>query len=77
MWKDIWVFHLMEQIESTTGLCVVDDVRFPNEAEYIRSRGGVIWRLHREGIEATGEHSSEKPLPDNLVNRRLLYNGPT
>jgi len=71
MWEDVWVFHLMEQIESTTGLCVVDDVRFPNEAEYIRSRGGVIWRLHREGIEPTGEHSSEKPLPDDLVNREI------
>ena len=71
IWEDIWVYHLMEQIENVDGLCVVDDVRFPNEAKYIQSRGGKVWRLHRDGIESNDSHSSEIPLSDDLVDKEI------
>lgn len=38
---------------------VVDDVRFPNEVEAIRARGGQIWRIERPGLVAGG-HVSEQ-----------------
>jgi hypothetical protein len=71
LWKDVWVYHIMERIEKADGLCVVDDVRFPNEAEYIKSRGGKIWRLHRDGIESNDSHSSEAPLKNDLIDKEI------
>ena len=38
---------------------VISDVRFENEAEWIRARGGVIWRIVRPGVEPVREHASE------------------
>lgn len=38
---------------------VVSDVRFVNEAEWVRSRGGVIWRVQREQAQAVNPHISE------------------
>lgn len=38
---------------------VVTDVRFPDEAELIRSKGGVIWQVTRPGLQPTeGTHAS-------------------
>ena len=75
MWPDIWVNYLMEQVENETGLCVVDDVRFENEAEFIRSKGGEIWRLHRKGVSSQDSHISEAGLPNELVNREIHLDG--
>ena len=38
--------------------CVFTDVRFANEADFIRAEGGIIVRVIREGL-AAGEHESE------------------
>lgn len=37
---------------------VVDDVRFPDEADFIRERGGELWLIDR-GLEADTNHASE------------------
>jgi hypothetical protein len=53
---------------------VVDDVRFPNEVDLIRARGGELWRVERPGLTA-GAHVSEQldAKPDiTLVNDRTL-----
>ncbi len=50
---------------------VVSDVRFPNEADWVRERGGVIWRVARPGIEAVRPHASESSVdlitPDLVI----------
>jgi hypothetical protein len=38
---------------------VVSDVRFPNEAEWIKAQGGVIWKIIRPGVEPVRAHASE------------------
>lgn len=38
---------------------VISDVRFPNEAAWIRSQGGVIWRVIRPGTAPVRAHASE------------------
>lgn len=38
---------------------VIDDVRFPNEADAIRARGGLLVRITRPGLAAQGGHVSE------------------
>lgn len=43
---------------------VVTDCRFPNEADAIRQRGGVIVRIIRPGQDTTDLHPSETALDD-------------
>jgi hypothetical protein len=43
---------------------IITDVRFPNEAEAIRERGGKLIRVVRPGISAVNSHSSETALDD-------------
>jgi len=38
---------------------VVSDVRFANEAEWIRNQGGEIWMIDRPGVAPGRAHSSE------------------
>lgn len=47
---EIWVLSTFRWIEkSEAPLVVITDVRFPNEAEAVRARGGVVWRVNRPG----------------------------
>lgn len=40
-------------------ILVLTDVRFENEAEAVRSRGGEIWEVVRDGVEQDTTHVSE------------------
>jgi hypothetical protein len=51
---------------------VVTDVRFVNEARWIRSMGGEVWRLERCGAGTVSTHVSELPLADDLVDVSIL-----
>lgn len=56
---DIWVNIWKRDAARAGPRVVVDDVRFPNEADAIRSLGGVIWRVYRPGVVAAS-HISEQ-----------------
>lgn len=38
---------------------VVSDIRFENEAAWLRSQGGALWHIRRDDIQAVEAHSSE------------------
>lgn len=38
---------------------VISDVRFPNEAAWVKAQGGVIWKIIRPGVEPVRAHASE------------------
>lgn len=40
-------------------LVVVDDVRFENEAEFVRACGGEVWKVVRPDAEVVTNHASE------------------
>jgi hypothetical protein len=40
-------------------IIIIKDIRFENEAEYIRSIGGAIWHIVRDNAEPVNQHSSE------------------
>ncbi|MFZ3024407.1 deoxynucleotide monophosphate kinase [Pseudomonas sp.] len=40
-------------------IIIIKDIRFENEAEYIRSLGGEIWHIVRDNAERVNEHKSE------------------
>ena len=44
--RDLWLRLLLNDIQFATGPLVVDDARFPFEAEALRQRGWVIARLY-------------------------------
>lgn len=44
--------------EPITGF-VLRDVRFENEADWVRSKGGVIVHIHRPGAQQVNRHASE------------------
>lgn len=59
--EDFWTFLWQDaafKIMDEGGLVVTDDCRFPNEAETVRSLGGVVLRVVGRGGIA-GSHSSE------------------
>jgi len=71
----LWVDATMRHIEHlagcvTTGI-VLTDVRFDNEAEAIRRRGGVVWEVRRPVAtcldETAAAHESERGISHRLV----------
>ncbi|WP_367354162.1 AAA family ATPase [Agrobacterium pusense] len=56
-WIELWV-RRVNQIIAKGGRVVVDDCRFPNEADEVRKLGGVVWQLVGRGGIA-GSHESE------------------
>ena len=55
---------------------VVDDVRFPNEAELVRSKGGLLWRIVRPDHQSNdGEHASEGALDEFEFDRTIVNDG--
>lgn len=67
---DIWVKAAFAKYDPTQPT-VITDVRFPNEIEAIRHRGGVIVRVEREGHGPANGHVSEfawqATEPDHVV----------
>lgn len=58
---------------------VITDCRYPNEAQAIRDRGGLIVRIVRpDNVGLSGEaaqHESENGLPDDLVDIEIVNDG--
>lgn len=68
---DLWIRtwqRACSEIPEDRGI-VVDDVRFVNEAEAIRAQGGLVIRVERSGVAATGHISEQIPIvPDLAIN---------
>ena len=63
MYEPIWVNSCIKKIQQEqSGLAIIADVRFPNEAKAIEDAGGKVVRLTREVHE--DNHSSEVALDD-------------
>lgn len=59
---DYWLVRASERAAvaaTRSRLLAVTDVRYPNEAAWIRSRGGVLWRVDRE-VADVAAHDSER-----------------
>jgi hypothetical protein len=54
---------------------VIPDVRFDNEAEMIRSHGGVVIRLQRPDTEPIAAHKSEDSLREDLIDITYVNDG--
>ncbi|MCD7439015.1 hypothetical protein K4B79_12345 [Streptomyces lincolnensis] len=72
----VWVDALFRDFE-TWGPTVITDVRFPNEANAIRERGGLVVRIERPGQELIREagHISENSLAGYLYDDVIPNDG--
>lgn len=75
----IWLTLAARRIDALehggTPAVVIADVRFDNEAELIRSRGGEVWLVDRRPESATTEHVSEAGIARSLINRVIDNTG--
>ena len=76
---DVWLRMAGRRIDALHAAgaptVVLADVRFENEAEWIRNRGGEVWRVEREPTAAAAAHVSEAGIPDALINRTIDNTG--
>jgi hypothetical protein len=60
MWDDdFWVKHMDMRLRKIVDKVVVSDVRFPNEAQWIRDKGGLLVRIDDGREQSSDAHSSE------------------
>jgi dephospho-CoA kinase len=69
--KDIWVDALFENYVEGISRWIIADVRFPNEAQRIKSHGGVIIGVSRDSIKKMN-HLSETSV-DYLQDKEYGY----
>lgn len=50
----------------------ISDVRFDNEARWVKEHGGVIWQIERPGLNSVRAHASENGVSDDLVDVTLV-----
>lgn len=73
--QDLWLRIAKQRIETYGGTIVFSDVRFDNEAEWIRNQGGEVWLVERDQ-EARHTHSSEAGISYHLIDRVIDNRGP-
>jgi len=74
--QELWVQRGLARaihIRNTGRIPVLTDVRFENEATAVRSAGGVVVEIVRDGFRR-GQHASEAGLPEHLVDLRVDNN---
>lgn len=78
--ENVWVNALMADYrpiklsQDNPSYWLVTDTRFPNEAEAITERGGVLLRIERPG-SSTGDHASETALDDYPFEHVIVNDG--
>lgn len=82
--KDFWVKRLAKDYAKVIKIrnpdvVLITDVRFINEAEWIRKKGGIIIEITRQVDSALSyceqEHVSEAGIPQELINKTVTNNG--
>lgn len=61
--KNVWVKSLFNTYKPNQNW-IVTDVRFPNEANAIKKRGGILIRINRDLLNDEDKHESETALDD-------------
>jgi hypothetical protein len=74
----VWIDAALNNVELDDHYksVVVTDVRFPNEAQAIKDRGGYVFRIERKGVGPANDHPSEIAL-DNWIFDCIIDNDGT
>lgn len=74
LWDSIWVDAALNGIDKNDNICITD-CRFINEADTIRSRGGIVVRVSRPGVGPVNDHISERGLDEYSFDYHLNNDG--
>jgi len=72
VYADVWLDAAMRRVDEYLNAgtnVVITDMRFANEVEAVRGRGGIIARIERSDLLSDDEHVSENLLDDMSVLR--------
>ena len=72
--SNAWVNALMADYTNESKW-VITDTRFPNEAEAIRKKDGILIRVERPGVKPINNHPSETGLDDYTFDHVIKNNG--
>ncbi len=75
--KDIFVKNMQYKIDKNKKILVISDIRYDNEAELIKSNGGIIIKIMRPDAVTTihNKHETEKGISENLVDHIVINDG--
>lgn len=74
--EDFWVRALAARVDKFDGdVVLIPDVRFPNEAKWIRSQGGYLARITRPAWAAVNPHESERHVAEMSAEFEMLNTG--
>jgi hypothetical protein len=60
---DLWLLIAEKEVEAihASGYhAAITDVRFENDAKFIREHGGVVWHIKRDSVTPVNAHVSEQ-----------------
>ena len=69
-----WVWQVIQDLEPNIKY-VITDVRFENEADFVKESNGKIWRVVRAGVEPVNSHISERDMDGYKVDMILKNEG--
>jgi hypothetical protein len=72
---DIWIHALWNELQLYDKHYVISDVRFKNEADFVREAGGQLWRINRASINPVNNHISESDLDDYTFTQTIDNDG--
>lgn len=73
--ESFWVDRVLAQMTPDQNY-VITDVRFPNEVEAVKSVGGRVIRIYREGVGAVNTHVSDQGIDNLEFDSIILNDGP-
>ncbi len=75
---NFWINKIKERITHLSfaeNTVIIDDIRFKNEAEFIRNSNGVLLRITRPSVNSVDKHRSETELDEIIPNTTIVNNG--
>lgn len=72
--ESFWIYQALGEVAPQDKV-VVSDVRFSNEADWIKDFDGQIWRVTRPGIDAVNNHVSETNMDNYKEDVHLINAG--
>jgi len=73
--ENFWLDDMLpEELDHSGRLIVFKDMRMPNEIDRIIQLGGFTVKIEKDGLP-TSDHSTEREIPDELIDWHLDNNG--
>jgi hypothetical protein len=74
MHPKFWIIQIGNLVQPGK-VYVFDDIRKPNEAEFIKSKGGTVIKIERPSLVSSESHSSETSVDSVPFDHRVINDG--